>query len=128
MIFICKIVGDHEAAFKQYSEAMKTIAFSRRMLDMKDDWIKKLEESRNANLKRGNDFQKENRDLKEQLNSVQQERDRFLQELSTLQQDHAQRLAELEDERKDKQMYQQRSEHIFNCVHSSASQSAQQRY
>ncbi|XP_078320844.1 uncharacterized protein LOC144621447 isoform X2 [Crassostrea virginica] len=98
------------------------------MLDLKDDWIKKLEESRNANLKRGNDFQKENRDLKEQLNSVQQERDRFLQELSTLQQDHAQRLAELEDERKDKQMYQQRFEHIFNCVHSSASQSAQERY
>ena len=125
MIFICKIVGDHEAAFKQYSEA---IAFFRRMLDLKDDWIKKLEESRNANLKRGNDFQKENRDLKEQLNSVQQERGRLLQELSTLQQDHAQRLAELEDERKDKQMYQQRSEHIFNCVHSSASQSAQQRY
>ena len=125
MIFICKIVGDHEAAFKQYSEA---IAFLRRMLDLKDDWIKKLEESGNANLKRGNDFQKENRDLKEQLNSVQQERDRFLQELSTLQQDHAQRLAELEDERKDKQMYQQRFEHIFNCVHSSASQSAQQRY
>ena len=125
MIFICKIVGDHEAAFKQYSEI---IAFLLRMLDLKDDRIKKLEESGNANRKRGNDFQKENRDLKEQLNSVQQERDRFLQELSTLQQDHAQRLAELEDERKDKQMYQQRFEHIFNCVHSSASQSAQQRY
>ena len=112
MIFICKIEGDHEAAFKQYSEAMKTITFSRRMLDLKDDWIKKLEESRNASLKRENDSQNENRNLQERLNSVQQENDRLLQDLSTLQQKYTQCLAELEDERKDKQMYQQRSEHI----------------
>ncbi|XP_078331891.1 uncharacterized protein LOC144625316 isoform X1 [Crassostrea virginica] len=104
-------IRDHEAAFKQYSEAMKTIAFSRRMLDLKDDWIKKLEESRNANLKRVNDLQNENRNLQERLNSVQQENDRLLQNLSTLQQKYTQCLAELEDERKDKQMYQQRSEH-----------------
>ena len=110
MIFICKIVGDHEAAFNlQFSES---IAFPCRMLALKDDWIKKLEESRNANLKRVNDLQKEKRDLNEQLKSVQQEKDQLLQDLSTLQQDHAQCLAELEDERKDKQMYQQRSEHI----------------
>ena len=112
MIFICKIVGDQEAAFKQHSEAMKIIEFSSRMLALKDNWIETLGASRTAILQRVDGLQKENRKLKERLNSVQQERDRLLQDLNTLQQDHAQCLAELEAERKDKQMYQQRSEHI----------------
>ena len=94
---------------KQHSEI---IAFFRRMLTLKDSLIKTLGASRTAILQRMDDLKKENRDLKEQLNSVQQERDKLLQDLSTLQQDHARCLAEMEDERKDKQMYQQRSEHI----------------
>ena len=109
MIFICKIVGDHEAAYKQPSEI---IAFFRRMLALRDSLIETLGASRTAILQRMEGLQKENRDLKERLNSVQQERDQLLQDLSMLQQDHAQCPAVLEDERKDKQMYQQRSEHI----------------
>ena len=112
MIFICKIVGGREAAFKKHSESMEIIEFSRRILALKDKWIETLEASRTAILQRVDDLQKENRDLKEQLNSVQQERDLLLQDPITLQQDHAQCLAELEDERKDKQMYQLKSEHI----------------
>ena len=112
MIFICEIVGDREAAFKQYSEAMEIIEFSRRMLALKDKWIKTLEASRTVILQIVDDLQKENRDLKVRLNSVQQERDRLLQDLIMLQHNHSKCLAELEDERKDKQMYQQRSEHI----------------
>ena len=108
MIFICKIVGDH----KQPSEAMENTEFLRRILALKDDWIETLEASRTAILQRVNDLQKENRDLMERLNSVQQETDQLLQDHRTLQQDHAQCLAELQDERKDRQMYQQRSEHI----------------
>ena len=108
MIFICKIV-DHGAAYKQLSEI---IAFFRRMLTLKDSLIQTLGASITTILQRVDDVQKENRELKERLNSVQQERDQLLQDLSTLQVDHAQCLAELEDERKDKQMYQQRSEHI----------------
>ena len=116
MIFICKIVGDREAAFKQHSESMEIIEFSRRMVALKDKWIENLGTSRSAILQRVDDLQKEKQDLKEQLNSVQQERDQLLQDLIMLQKDHAQCLAELEDERKDKQMYQLRSQHIFSST------------
>ena len=111
MIFIRKIVGDHEE-YKQPSEATENTEFLRRMLALKDSWIETLGASRSAILQRVVDLQKENRELQERLNSVQQERDWILQDLSTLKQDHARCLADLEDERKDKQMYQQKSGHI----------------
>ena len=63
MIFICKIVGDQEAAFKQHSEAMKIIEFSSRMLALKDNWIETLGASRTAILQRVDGLQKENRKL-----------------------------------------------------------------
>ena len=68
---LCKIVEDQEAALKQPSEALEVIAFSRRMLALKDSLIETLGTSRTANIQRVDDLKKENRELRERLNSVQ---------------------------------------------------------
>ena len=80
------------------------------MLTLSNSLIEALGESRAASMRREGCLQNQSQELFDQLSSVQEEKEKLQEDHNTLQQDHAQCLAELEDERKDKQMYQQMSE------------------
>ncbi|XP_078319791.1 uncharacterized protein LOC144621075 [Crassostrea virginica] len=73
---------------QQRSETMKITEFFHRILAMKDTLIEVLGTSRTGIQQRMDDLQKENRELKTRLDSVQQERDQLLQDHSTLDQNH----------------------------------------
>ena len=61
-------------------------------------------------------LQNERQELFDQLSTAQEEKEKLQEEHNTLQQDLAQCHAELEDERKDKQMYKQKSEEQSSTI------------
>lgn len=80
------------------------------MLTSSNSLIEASGVSRAASMRREGCLQNQRQELFDQLSTVQEEKEKLQEDHNALQQDHAQCLAELEDERKDKQMYQQMSE------------------
>ena len=92
------------------SKFTETIYFYHRMLTLSNSLIEASGVSRAASMWREGRLQNQRQELFDQLSMVQEEKEKLQEDHNTLQQDHAQCLAELEDERKDKQMYKQKSE------------------
>ena len=118
MPLLWKIVGDlfleNEEIKKtlqhQRSKFSDTIDFYHRMLTLLNSMIEALGVSRAASMRREGRLQNQKQELFDQLSTVQEEKKKLQEDHNTLQQDHTQCLAELEDERRDKQMYKQKSE------------------
>ena len=125
-LFPEKIVGNlflenekiKKAPRHQHSKIEESIDFSRRMLTLLNSLIENLGVSRFASMRREGCLQNQREELFDQLSTVQEEKEKLQQDHNTLQQDHAQCLAELEDERKDKQMYKQKSEEQSSTISS----------
>ena len=86
------------------------------MLTLLNSLIEALRESRAASMRREGRSQNQRQELIDQLSTVQEEKEKLQEDYNTLQQDHAQCRAELEDERKDKQMYKQKSEEQSSTI------------
>ena len=67
-------------------------------------------------MRREGCLQNQRQELFDQLSTAQEEKEKLQEEHNTLQQDLAHCLAELEDERKDKQMYKQKSEEQSSTI------------
>ncbi|XP_078312969.1 uncharacterized protein LOC144619346 [Crassostrea virginica] len=86
------------------------------MLTLLNSLIEALGVSRAASMRRDSCLQNQRQELFDQLSTVQEEKEKLQEDYNTLQQDHAQCLAELEDERRDKQMYKQKSEEQSSTI------------
>ena len=86
------------------------------MLTLSNSLIEASGVSRAASMWREGRLQNQRQELFDQLATVQEEKEKLQEDYNTLQQDHAQCLAELEDERKEKQMYKQKSEEQSSTI------------
>ncbi|XP_078312799.1 uncharacterized protein LOC144619250 [Crassostrea virginica] len=100
----------------QRSKFTDTIDIYHRMLFLLNSLIEALGLSRAASMRREGLLQNQRQELIDQLSTVQEEKEKLQEDYNTLQQDHAQCRAELEDERKDKQMYKQKSEEQSSTI------------
>ena len=85
--------------------------FVGRMQNVSNSQIEAVRVSLDASRQRGAWLENQRQELIEQLSTVQEEKEKLQQDYNTLQKENVQCRAELEDERKDKQMYKQISEH-----------------
>ena len=67
-------------------------------------------------MRREGCLQNQRQELFDQLSTAQEEKEKLQEDHNILQQDHTQCLAELEDERRDKQMYKQKSEEQSSTI------------
>ena len=86
------------------------------MLTLLNSLIEASGVSRAASMQREGRLQNQRQELFDQLSTAQEEKEKLQDEHNTLQQDLAQCLAELEDERRDKQMYKQKSEEQSSTI------------
>ena len=100
----------------QHSKIAEIIDFFRRMLTLLNSLIEALGLSRAASMRREGLLQNQRQELFDQLLTVQEEKEKLQEDHNTLLQDRTQCLAELEDERRDKQMYKQKSEEQASTI------------
>ena len=86
------------------------------MLTLLNSLIEALGVSRAASMRREGLLQNQRQELLDQLSTVQDEKEKLQEDHNTLQQGHTQCLAELEDERRDKQVYKQKSEEQSSTI------------
>lgn len=86
------------------------------MLTLLNSLIEASGVSRAASMRREGCLQNQRLELVDQLSTVREEKEKLQEDYITLLQDHAQCLSELEDERKDKQMYKQKSEELSSTI------------
>ncbi|XP_078312734.1 uncharacterized protein LOC111133978 isoform X2 [Crassostrea virginica] len=100
----------------QHSKIAEITEFFHRILTLLNSLIKASGVSRAASMQREGCLQNQRQELFDQLSTVREEKEKLQEDYITMLQDHAQCLAELEDERKDKQMYKQKSEEQSSTI------------